>query len=423
MPDLHHQWDLSGVPHLTRTNQLRLLAVAVALVVVVFGLGPFLWRLAFAPEPEGQPGLASSAFFRPTREQWSDLQFATVRRESFPGVVITDGEIAANDDTTTPVFSPYSGRVTGLLATPGESVRKGQPLIAIEASEAVQSRNDLIAAADAVDAAEAQEEVATKNEERQHALYMGDSGALKDWQQAQSDLATAQATLRSARAALSEERDRLRILGIGESEIAALEKTRNAASVTSRAVVGAPIAGTVIQRQVGLGQYVQAGAASPIFQIGDLTTVWIIGNVREADAPRVHPGALVETQIAALPGRRFPAKLEWVAPEIDSTTHRLAVRATLHNPDGALKPMMFAMLRIHVGNDRVSSALPEKAVIYEGDEAHVWLGRTDRSLAYQEVRVGRTQDGETEILSGLKPGDLIVTKGALFIDRAARPES
>lgn len=420
MPDLHHHWDLSGVPRLTRANQLRLLAAAVVVVVVVFGLGPWLWRLAFPGQPAEQPPPASG-FFRPTSEQWADLQLARVRLRSFPGLVVTDGQIATNEDTTTPVFSPYSGRVTALPAKAGDEVRKGQPLMIVAAAEAVQSRNDLIGAADAVDAAEAQEEVATKNEERLHALYTGQSAALKDWQQAQSDLATAQATLRSAQAALAAQRDKLRILGIGDTEIAALEKTRNAGSVTSHAMVVAPIAGTVIQRQVGLGQYVQAGASNPVFQIGDLTKVWIVGNVREPDAPMVHVGALMEAEIAALPGRRFQASVEWVAPEIDSTTHRLTVRATLQNPDGALRPMMFASLKIHVGHDRVSPAVPESALIFEGEEAHVWLARADRSLGYRKVSVGRTRDSETEILSGLKPGDEVVTRGALFIDRAARP--
>lgn len=421
MPDLHHHWDLSGVPHLTRAQQLRLLAAAIGIVIVVFGLGPWLWRLVFPPETSAQPAPASG-FFRPTREQWSDLQFDRVKLKSFPGLVVTDGQIAANEDTTTPVFSPYSGRVTALPAKPGDEVRKGQPLMIVDAAEAVQSRNDLIAAADAVDAAEAQEEVATKNEERLHALYAGQSAALKDWQQAQSDLATAQATLRSAQAALAAQRGKLRILGIGDAEIAALEKARNAGSVTSHAMVFAPIAGTVIQRQVGLGQYVQAGAASPVFQIGDLTKVWVLGNVREADAPLVHVGALLEADIAALPGRRFAAPVQWVAPEIDSTTHRLAVRATLENQDGALRPMMFATVRIHVGHDRLSPTVPENAVIFEGEEAHVWLARADQTLGYSRVTVGRTNGDQTEILSGLKPGDRVVTRGALFIDRAARPE-
>src|SRR5215469_2105933 len=157
MPDLHHHWDLSGVPHLTRAQQLRLLAAAIGVVVVVFGFGPWLWRLVFPPEAAEQPALISG-FFRPTREQWADLQFERVRLKSFPGLVVTDGQIAINDDITTPVFSPYSGRVTALPAKPGDEVRKGQPLMVVDATEAVQSRNDLVAAADAVDAAEAQED-------------------------------------------------------------------------------------------------------------------------------------------------------------------------------------------------------------------------------------------------------------------------
>ncbi len=414
-------WETSRLTRLSRRSQFRILAVAAVAALVLFGFGPALWSLAFAPTSE--PKLpASPDTFRPTDEQWSDLKFARIADWPFPGLVVTDGQVATNDDTTTPVFSPYSGRVTRLIARLGDHVEKGQSLMTVDATEAVQARNDLIAAVDALEAATAQNEVATKNEDRQRQLYLGQSAALKDWQQAQSDLATARATLRTAQTALALQRNKLRILGIGEREIATLEKTRNVGGLPSEAVVVAPIAGTVIQRQVGLGQYIQAGAANPVYSVGDLSTLWIIGNVREADAPNMQVGARVETVVAALPNRIFPARLSWVAPSIDPATHRLAVRAEVQNPDGLLKPMMFATVRIHTGDDRVSPAVPESAIIYEGDVARIWLAHPDRSLGLRVIKVGRDQDGEVEALAGVKPGDMVVTSGALFIDRAARPD-
>ncbi len=421
MPEGEKGRDISEALLLTRRDQIRILVVVGITAIVLFGAGPWLSSLVLAPTPVAQPELLPGTF-RPTAEQWADLKFSQVHQERFPGVVVTDGAVAPNDDTTTPVYSPYSGRVTRLIAKLGDPVRKGDPLMTVEATEAVQSRNDLIAAFDALNASEAQNKVATESEARQHQLYLGQSAALKDWQQAQSDLASARAALRTAQTALATQQNKLRILGISDREISTLEKTRVSGTLPSEAAVVAPISGTVIQRQLGLGQYIQAGAANPVFSIGDLSTLWIIGNVRETDAPLMKTGTLVETQIAALPSKTFTARLTWVAPAIDATTHRLAVRAEVENPSGALKPMMFATVRIHTGGDRVSLAVPENAVIYEGDEARVWIGHNDRSLGLRVIRVGRIQDGEVEALSGLRIGELVVTSGALFIDRAAQPD-
>ncbi len=421
MPEPQNIWTLAGAMRLSRRQQIRVLVVAGAAVVVLFGLLPWLWALLFSPAAPPEPTLIPGTF-RPTSEQWADLKFMQVRPAPFPGLAVTDGEIAANDDTTTQVFSPYSGRVTRLIAKLGDHVEKGDPLMTVAASEAVQTRNDLIAAVDALAAAQAQDKVATANESRQRQLYLGQSTALKDWQQSQSDLVAAQTALRTAQTALAEQRNRLRILGMGDRDIAALEHSRAPEKLSSEATIVAPISGTVIQRQVGLGQFIQSGASSPVYSIGNLSTVWVIGNVHESDAPMMQVGAPVEVQVIALPGITFAARLSWVAPSIDPTTHRLAVRAEVNNPGGILKPQMFASVHIHAGDDRMSLAVPDNAVIYEGDDARVWIANRDKSLGLRLIKTGRDQNGEVEALSGLKAGDLIVTSGSLFIDRAAQPD-
>lgn len=414
-------WKLPDALRLSRRDQIRVLVLAVLAALVIFVVGPWLWNLLFAARPAPPPPSIPGTF-RPTAEQWGDLKFATARLEKFPGLVITDGQLAPDDDTTTPVYSPYSGRVTRLVAKLGDHVGKGAPLMLLDASEAVQTRNDLVAAVDALKAAEAQDKVATANESRQHQLYLAQSAALKDWQQSQSDLAAADSALRTAEAGLTSQRNRMRILGMNDAQISAIENSRSLAAVSSQAAVLAPISGTVIQKQVGLGQYIQSGASSPVYSIGDLSTLWVLGNVREADAPLMRVGEAVEIRVIAMPDRTFQARLTWVGPAIDPATHRLAVRAEMKNPGGLLKPQMFATVRIHAAADRTSVAVPQSAVVYEGDEAHVWLAFRDKSLGLRNIRIGRTQDSEVEVLSGLKGGERIVTSGALFIDRAAQPD-
>ena len=168
-------------------------------------------------------------------------------------------------------------------------------------------------------------------------------------------------------------------MGKSPVEIAALEANR---TISPLAMLSAPIAGVVVDRQVGPGQYVQAGSATPQFTIADTSSVWLLANVRESDAALVKPGQSVEVHVPAYPNRTFKARLTYVSAVVDAVTHRLPVRAEIGNRDGALKPEMFANFRILIGDASESPAVPESAVIYEGDAAHVWVVAGDGLLGY-----------------------------------------
>jgi len=335
----------------------------------------------------------------------------------FQSEVVTDGKIAINADKTTPVFSPYSGRVTKVMANLGDLVRAGTPLLAIAASEFAQAQNDLLAATSALDTARSQLTLAQANEQRKHGLFDAKAGSLQDWLQSQADLVTAESNLRAAETAVGLVRNRLRILDQSDAQIGALEKEKTMSPVT---LVVAPIGGTVIDRQVGLGQFVQANAGTPVYSIGNLSTVWLIANVREVDAPRVRLGAPVEVRVLAYPQRVFKAKLTFVAPSVDPNTHRLSVRAEISNQDGMLKPEMFATFSIGKGGESAAPAVPDSAIIYEGDTARVWVARDDGTLVVRAIQTGRTSEGQVEVVAGLTVGEKVVTSGSLFIDRAAR---
>jgi cobalt-zinc-cadmium efflux system membrane fusion protein len=358
--------------------------------------------------------------FTPTKEEWAGLETGPVVQRIFRPEVIAEGNIALDDALTTPVFSPYSGRVVRLLAELGANVAKGAQLLAVEATEFVQAQNDLVAALATLANARSQLNLAQATQKRQHSLYLANGAALKDWQQSEADLVTAQSNVRAGEIALAAVRNRLRILGKSETEIAALESAP-AQRLDPVAIVAAPIAGTVTQRQVGLGQNIQSvqnGAANPVYTIADLSTVFLVANVREADAGDVHVGAPVEVRVLAYPGQIFKAKLSWVAPSIDPNTHRLPVRADVENPAGVLKPMMFATFTIVTGEARRAAAVPPGAIIYEGDRARVWVAGKDGTLALRQIRTGQTRDGMVEVLSGLAAGERVVTRGTIFIDRA-----
>jgi cobalt-zinc-cadmium efflux system membrane fusion protein len=355
--------------------------------------------------------------FKPTREQLAGLGVATIGRATFRAERVTEGKIALNGDRTTPVFSPFSGRVMRVHAGPGDKVREGQPLLTVQASEFVQGQSDLLTAQAAAASAQAQLSLAQTIEKRKHALLEARAASLQDWQQSQSDLAAAQGAARTADAALAAVRNRLAILGKSAADIDALARGEK---MDALADVLAPIAGTVIDRQVGLGQYLQAAATTPVYTVADLSTVWLVANVRETDAPFVAKGQAAEIRLVAFPDRVFNARVSYVAPSLDPATRRLNVRAEIANPDGLLRPEMFATFSLIGAAASTSLAVPESGVIYEGSEARVWIVGDDGALVLRRIRAGRSAGGLLEVLEGVKAGEKVVTSGALFIDRAAQ---
>ncbi len=403
-----------------RRSQVGVLLRTAVMIVVVLGAVSILRKMVASHEPMSvaqEPGT-----FLPTKDQTAGLKIASVSLMSFHSQQITDGKIATDDDTTTPVFSPFSGRVTRLIAKAGDVVQQGQPLFAIEATEFVQAQNDLVTALSGLKTAESQLKLAEANEKRQHEVYDARGGALKDWLQSQSDLVNAQGAHRTAEIALAAVRNRLHILGKTDPEINAIENAPDTVKMNAEALVPAPIGGTVIQRQVSAGQYINSaasGASNPIFAIGNLSSVWLVANVREVDAPKMQVGQAVEVNVLAYPGRIFRARLTYVGAVVDDTTRRVTVRAEVENADGALKPEMFASFRIITSADTAAPGVPEMSVVYEGNTAHVWVARDDGRIVLRPIRAGRTVDGMVEVLDGLKAGEKIVTSGTLFIDRAA----
>jgi membrane fusion protein, heavy metal efflux system len=376
-----------------------MLAAAGALVV---GWGALRARASEPPGPTNES--AATDEVRLTSAQLATLEINTVGTRTFRTEEVTDGQIALNGDTTTQIFSPYSGRVVRVLASPGEYVKQGAPLLRIEASEFVQAQSDLLNAAATL-------KLARINEERKHAAYDSKGGSLQDWQQAQVDLAAAENASTSAA-------NRLRILGKTDKEIAAIESAKKTDAAT---YVVAPIGGVVTDRQVGPGQYIQSGASNPVFSIGDLSTVWLVADVPETDAPFIERGQTVEVRVLALPGQIFRAKLTAIGAQVDPVTRRVPVRATLANPDGKLKPQMFASFSIITSGDSQAPSVPEEAIVREGDQARVWVVAQNNTLALRSIHTGRSNDGMVEVLDGLKAGERVVTRGSLFIDRAARP--
>lgn len=399
------------IPHLPpakvldRPAQLRLLGFAAAALVALYLLVSLIgWLLQPAPLPEDK---TPAGAFRPTQQQMQQLRFQTVGTGQDPNAVLATGVISVNQDASTPIFLPVSGQIGTVYVEAGQHVAKGQPLFEISSTDFVDARNTMLAAAAQRATAAAQLQTAQQNEARQKAIFQTAGGAEKDYRQAQADLVAAQSNMRAADAALTAAQDRLTLLGKAPSDGPSMKSTFRA-----------PVSGTVASRDVAPGQYVTAGGSSALMTIADLSRVWLVAQVSEQDASSVHVGDVVNVTTPAFPGRTFQATIENVAAELDPATHRLPVRATVANPDEALKPQMFASFSIHRKVAQSALLVPSQAVIHEGDSARVWVVGKNGLLWSRDVQVGDSANGYDTIAKGLQPGERIVTAGAIFVNEA-----
>jgi cobalt-zinc-cadmium efflux system membrane fusion protein len=356
-------------------------------------------------------------FLRVVGDQMHQLEVVKVTPYAFLELRSAIGQIAFNEDASTIVLTPFSGRVSRLIARVGDQVRSGDPLVEIDSPEQVPPQNEFITAQTARNKARSQLDLATIIEKRTRDLYEGKAVPFKDLQQAEAQLAVARSDMESTESALQAARIRLRILGQSDREISALEQ-HGTINRTTR--ITAPIDGTVISRKVGPGQYVKADSGEALYVIANLSTMWLKAQIFEQDIPFVRVGQEIEAKVAALPDRSFKARIANISSAPDQITRRVVVRSEVDNPDGVLKSEMFASFKIGTAQQSSTAAVPTEAVIREGDLATVWVETEPMLFKRRVVEIGIQQNGLTQIRSGLAPGELVVARGAIFVDNEWR---
>ena len=359
---------------------------------------------------------ADTSTVRVDTSQMQHIALATVAVQGFREEKIATGKIAFNEEFMTPVFSPYAGRVTRVIAKPGDVVKSTSPLLELYTPDLMQAQSDLIGNTTATLAkAKNALSLARRNEERQHQLYLEKAAALKDWQQAQADVTNAESDVRAAEAALLAARDKLRAFGKSAADIARIEQGHTDRVVT----VTSPLAGTITARKVGPGQFIRQDNTDPLFIIADLSQMWMLANVYESDVPWIKTGQPVEVKVMAYPEEVFKATITYIGAAVDPATHRVDVRAVVDNRAQKLKPEMFATFRIITNADVQYPAVPLSAVVRDGDKASVWVAQSEHQFVRREVKLGFEQNGYVQILSGVQPGEQVAVEGGLLLGSLA----
>src|SRR5215471_18815621 len=187
-------------------------------------------------------------------------------------------------------------------------------------------------------------------------------------------------------------------------------------AVVDRALtIAAPIAGTIVDRQVGPGQILRADATTPLFQISSLSTLWAQGDVFESDLPNIRLGAPVEIRAECYSNKVFSARVSFIDPTFDSRTRTDHVRCEVNNRNGLLKPDMFVRMKIIAAAKQSVPVIPASAVVASGENSLVLVEEAPGRFRKRKVEIGPEVDGSVMIKSGLKVGERIVTKGAVLL--------
>lgn len=224
-----------------------------------------------------------------------------------------------------------------------------------------------------------------------------------------------EAELSSARAEARESKDRLLALGMGEKDIRMLDREHK---IVSSMPITAPFAGRIIVRNLTRGEVVET--TEKLFVLADLSQVWVLANIPEKDIPYILPHGSAHTQFAevrvsAYPEEIFPARITYVGDVLDPTTRTMRLRLELPNPEGRLKPEMFATVRIYSEVESKVLQVPETAVQRDRDRTFVFVQRDAQTFEVRDVQLGASNGELVKVLSGIKEGEPVVVKEAFLL--------
>ena len=405
-------------PNMFKRTVIRPLMISPLLMVVVYQ--------GCNRTPNGPSNSASPQPSAATSEsaQSHAIEMEIVAPQSIAGTIVATGKILVPEDRMANIGPVHEGRLVRLYAGQGSIVRKGQKLADLESADIDQAEADYLKAlADSENARRtslAEVKFAQATYDRTKMLYEKSITAGKNVEAAEHDLemakASAASTVAQAKAALTSTRRHLLILGLKASDIDALASKASLAAVFS---LTSPISGIVIERNGTIGGTV--GSDANVFKIIDISSVWIDANVFEKDLERVRRGQEVKVSVPAFPGVNFSGRVILISSVVDPETRSVKVRTGVPNPDGRLKPDMFANVQIVTDLHRTAISIPQSAVLDDAGKSVVFVaegsGYTKRS-----VNVGIQGNGRVEIIEGLQAGDKVVVKGNYLLLQQSKPQ-
>ena len=378
-----------------RGQRLTALAAVSAILVALAGCGGAgeqankMTSFSAAESPESKAEL-----FSLPADQMSHIQVVTVEQGPLARTLRLTGAVEYNDFKTTPVITQVGGPVSRVVVVQGEHVRAGQALLYIASPDYSLLRAAYIKARDAF-------QLADKVYRRAQDLYAHHAIAQSDLEQAQSNRTQAQADFESSA-------DAIRVLGIADPETIVTKPPSPEIPLYS------PVAGEVVDRQCSAGQLLAAGATQ-CFTLSDMSSVWILINIYQNDVAYVHVGDPVTIDNESYPGV-VRGKIEYISPALDPNTRTLQARIAAPNPGERLKKEMYVTAEVQAGVIPNALFVPNSTVLRdEQNMPYVYLQTGKGQFARRDVTLGESQNGRTQILTGLQANDHVVGDGSLFL--------
>lgn len=306
------------------------------------------------------------------------------------------GRIQVDEQRVARIGASVVGRISDIDVLLGQQVAQGQMLARLNSTELAQNQLTFIKARQQID-------LQTKAVERARLLLNADVIGSAELQRREAELASAYAELNASR-------DQLQVLGMSSKAIDELVRTNK---IRSESSVSARIGGTVIERKVNLGQVVQP--ADELFIVADLSHVWAVADVPEAQAELIQEGQDVNIEIPSLGGRQFTGKLIYVSDTVNPVTRTVTVRTDLENSDHTIKPEMLASMLVQ-SRPTARLSIPVEAVVRENDQDHVFVEIAPRQYRLRAVTLGHEFEGMRAVLSDLSEGESVVAEGAFHLN-------
>jgi cobalt-zinc-cadmium efflux system membrane fusion protein len=333
-----------------------------------------------------------------TDAQRQHIHIYGVAPSKFHKTTVANGVVDFDNDQATSVVAAFSGPVTKLLVSPGDRVKKGDPLAEVVSSDfaaAIETYRKAIATA--------------KNNRRlaeiDKDLVQHNGVSQREALQAETDAIGAESDRDAAREALH-------ALGVDPKIVKDIEDGKPI--TRAEGIIRAPIAGTVAERLITAGQLLQAGT-TPCFTIADLSRVWVMTQVFGADLASVKVGDSAEIETGS-DATGMPGKVDNIASLVDPTTRAVSVRVVVENPHGLLRKQMYVRVLIRSHEESSGLLVPTSAILRDDENLpFVYVAQADGSFARAHVALGYRFEDRYEIGEGLKPGDQVMTDGGVFV--------
>ncbi|MDX2041972.1 MAG: efflux RND transporter periplasmic adaptor subunit [Acidobacteriota bacterium] len=331
------------------------------------------------------------------------LEFVEAVEQNIVAPIEATGRVAINEDATARVGSLFSGRILELNAKVGDRVRQGQALAKMHTHEVHEAEAEWFKAQAELKQQQTKAAFAKTALERAERLFQAKALSQHELDKARLEYQDAQQEIHRAEAEVERARGHHEHLGLPDDQH----------DYDAPVVIRAPSGGIVLKREITAGASVNPG--DPLFFIGDLSSVWVIAEVPEQQLSAVKIGLPVEISVAAFPDTTFSGRIARIGEMLNPQTRTIEVRCFAANPQGKLKPEMFAQISLAAGEKRPAVLVSQKALQEMDGQTAVFVVRGENRFEKRIVKTGRKQGELIEILSGVSVGEKVVTNGGFTL--------